>query len=53
METKKKYKTPRIEWIPLDNCFSLALESNPPIGPEETNSNVQNPILKGSDVFFV
>jgi len=33
---KKKYITPRIEWIPLDSEISLSLESNPPIGPEET-----------------
>jgi len=32
---KKKYKAPRIEWIPLDNEISLALESNPPAGPGE------------------
>ena len=33
---KKKYITPRIEWIPLDSEISLSLESNPPTGPEET-----------------
>ncbi len=33
---KKKYIKPRIEWIPLDNAISLALESNPPAGPSET-----------------
>jgi len=32
---KKKYTTPRIEWIPLDNEISLALESTPPEGPGE------------------
>ena len=37
METKKKYITPRIEWIPLDSDISLQLESNPPGGPGETN----------------
>ena len=36
---KKKYIKPRIEWIPLDNEISLALESNPPIGPGETHLN--------------
>ena len=35
METKKKYIAPRIEWIPLDNEISLALESSPPEGPNE------------------
>jgi len=37
MEIKKKYITPRIEWIPLDNFISLALESNPPVGPNEAS----------------
>jgi hypothetical protein len=36
METKKKYVAPRIEWIPLDNEISLALESAPPVGPSES-----------------
>jgi len=40
---KKKYITPRIEWIPLDNDISLALESNPPIGPEEVLNTMQSP----------
>jgi len=44
MEIKKKYITPRIEWIPLDNFISLALESNPPLGPGESNNiNMDNP----------
>jgi hypothetical protein len=35
----KKYKKPNIDWIPLDNEISLALESNaPPAGPLETNN---------------
>jgi hypothetical protein len=34
---KKKYTAPVVEWIPLDNEISLQLESNPPIGPDETN----------------
>jgi hypothetical protein len=38
METKKEYTAPRIEWIPLDNEISLALESTPPFGPDETNN---------------
>jgi len=33
---KKKYISPQIEIIFLDNEISLALESNPPIGPDET-----------------
>jgi hypothetical protein len=32
----KKYRKPNIEWIPLDNDISLALESSPPGGPGET-----------------
>ena len=40
---KKKYITPRIEWIPLDNEISLAMESSPPIGPEEALNSIQNP----------
>ena len=43
METKKKYITPCIEWIPLDNEISLALASSPPEGPGETFNSVQNP----------
>lgn len=35
MEAKKKYKTPEIEIIILDNEISLALDSTPPVGPEE------------------
>ncbi len=38
METKKKYKAPRIELIPLDSEISLALESSPPAGPGEVAS---------------
>lgn len=34
---KKKYIRPRIEIIFLDSNISLALESNPPLGPGETN----------------
>ena len=42
---KKKYIKPRIEWIPLDNEISLALESNPPVGPNEfaDKVNTQTP----------
>jgi hypothetical protein len=44
---KKKYIKPRIEWIPLDNEISLALESNPPIGPDEDYNKVQSPFKEG------
>ncbi|NDP20790.1 MAG: hypothetical protein GZ091_06890 [Paludibacter sp.] len=39
-ETVKKrlYITPYIQQIKLDNEISLALESNPPVGPGETGS---------------
>jgi hypothetical protein len=40
---KKKYIKPRIEWIPLDNNISLALESSPPAGPSETLNSNQSP----------
>ncbi len=40
---KKKYIKPRIEWIPLDNEISLALESTPPAGPNETLNSIQTP----------
>lgn len=33
---KKKYRAPKIEWIPLDNFISLQLASEPPAGPNET-----------------
>jgi hypothetical protein len=36
MESKKKYATPEIGVITLDNEISLALESNPPFGPGES-----------------
>jgi hypothetical protein len=37
METKIKYIAPILEIIELDNEISLALESNPPFGPDESN----------------
>lgn len=40
METKKKYTAPSIELILLDNEISLALESNPPLGPGESTSTL-------------
>jgi len=48
---KKKYISPRIEWIPLDNHISLQLESTPPLGPDETQNKttlktgIDNPFL--------
>jgi hypothetical protein len=33
---KKKYISPSIELVVLDNEISLALESNPPEGPNES-----------------
>lgn len=33
--TKKKYKTPEIEKVVIDTDISLALESEPPYGPDE------------------
>lgn len=40
---KTHYITPLIEWIALDNEISLALESNPPIGPDEILFSKQSP----------
>jgi hypothetical protein len=40
METKKTYTAPIIELVLLDNEISLALESNPPLGPEETSNSL-------------
>lgn len=34
---KKRYSTPNLEQIVLDNEISLVLESSPPSGPFETN----------------
>ncbi len=51
---KKIYSTPRIEIIVLDNEISLALESSPPVGPEETSTNLpfnfNNNPFKGTDL---
>ena len=40
METiiKKRYTSPVVERIKLDNDISLQLESEPPFGPGETGS---------------
>jgi hypothetical protein len=35
MTTKKKYQSPEIELVELDNQISLSLQSVPPDGPEE------------------
>ncbi len=35
---KLTYNAPMMERIHLDNEISLALESNPPFGPEETGA---------------
>jgi len=48
METKKKYITPVVEEIRLDNAISLALESTPPAGPDETFYNIQSPLKDGT-----
>jgi hypothetical protein len=45
---KKSYKAPKIERIRLDNEISLALESVPPSGPNETS---QVPEYFNSDPF--
>ena len=34
-ENKRKYITPEVAIIKLDNEISLALESEPPVGPDE------------------
>ena len=41
-EAKKKYVKPYIELIYLDNEISLALESTPPLGPNEDFSEQFN-----------
>lgn len=46
---KSTYAPPTIECIELDNEISLVLESNPPLGPDETFNSVQNP-FKGDSV---
>jgi hypothetical protein len=40
MENKLQYITPQIKLIELDNEISLALESTPPEGPEESRNFV-------------
>ncbi len=39
----KKYIAPQIEWIPLDNDISLALQSVvPPDGPGEVSNSLDS-----------
>ncbi len=40
---KRIYSIPEIACVELDNEISLALESNPPLGPDETFNSIQNP----------
>jgi len=47
---KNKYIKPRIEWIPLDNEISLALESSPPSGPNETNNTKELEFLDANPI---
>jgi hypothetical protein len=49
----KKYIAPHIDIIYLDNEISLALESSPPIGPDEGpfGSNLNAPGYFNSDPF--
>lgn len=43
MEIKITYSTPHIERIIIDSDVSLALESSPPLGPDETQL-LNNPV---------
>lgn len=36
---KRKYITPYVERVSLDNDISLALESSPPYGPDEPTTS--------------
>lgn len=40
---KQEYITPQIISIKLDYEISLALQSEPPVGPEETSNSFQSP----------
>lgn len=51
METKKTYITPQVEIVELDNEISLALESSPPEGPNETNNTLIAPGHFGNEPF--
>jgi hypothetical protein len=48
---KKKYTIPEIEIVLLDNEISLALESNPPDGPEEGYNRFYQPEKFDSNIF--
>jgi hypothetical protein len=50
MKTNKTYIAPQIELIELDNEISLALESNPPEGPGETQNFQENPFKENVDL---
>lgn len=43
---KKSYIVPQIDCVKLDNEISLALESAPPIGPDEVNNRLHNSTLQ-------
>lgn len=47
----KKYITPNIEIIPLDNEISLALQSSPPEGPDEVYLMNKQPTSGIDNVF--
>jgi hypothetical protein len=42
MKTRQQYISPGIDIISLDNEISLALSSNPPVGPDETGHSELN-----------
>ena len=42
------YVEPRLKIIALDNDISLAMESEPPYGPEELGQNTMSPFLKNT-----
>lgn len=48
--SKRIYSQPTVERILLDNEISLALESNPPFGPNESKNNL-SPEYFNSDPF--
>jgi hypothetical protein len=47
---KKKYISPRIEIIELDNEISLALQSSPPVGPSEVLNSIQSPFKEDKGI---
>lgn len=46
---KKKYIIPQIEKIVLDFEISLALESEPPLGPEEVYNRYSDPDITSAN----